>query len=114
MSDTTPSSPTTQPTGVPFAYRGPVIAILILVLVVIFGGLYLWGTELRSTEEIPAPERTLPNNEPETPRAVTDKHILDTVSTSKDLDAIYADLHSTNLGSLTHDLDTVLKELGSL
>ncbi|HEU4677717.1 MAG TPA: hypothetical protein VFS75_03300 [Candidatus Paceibacterota bacterium] len=87
---------------------GIILAILIIVLVIIFGGLYLWGRMLGSEAVAPAP---IVNDEPETPRAAADATILDTTSPSDDLDAINADLESTNLESIDADLTAIDGEL---
>lgn len=91
---------------------GPLLGILVVVLVLIFGGMYLWGAML-SKESYQENSRMIPNNEPETPRAAADKQILNTLSPSTELDAIYADLESTNLDSLDADLDQVVNELNA-
>jgi hypothetical protein len=100
--------------GVSHAHVGPILGILVIVLVLILGGLYLWGAML-SKQATPALERVIPNNEPETTRANTDRQIMDTTSSSNDLDAIYADLESTNLNDLDTDLTQIEAEMnGSL
>lgn len=94
------------------AHVGPLLGILVIVIVLIFSGLYLWGAMLgkeSGTREFTP--RTLPNNEPETTRAVTDQDILKTMSSSNELDALYADIESTNLDSLDSELDQVEAEL---
>ncbi len=93
-------------------HLGAILGILLLALALIFGGLYLWGGMLHE-QNIPAPEPTLLNTEPETPRATTDAQILDTLSPSDELDAIDADLSSTNLDSLDTDLTTIDTELNA-
>jgi len=91
---------------------GPVLGILIILLVLILGGLYLWGATLSNDAETPT-ERIIPNNEPETPRAEADKQIFGTVSPSDELSAIDTDLESTNLDSLDPELDQAGRELDS-
>jgi hypothetical protein len=95
------------------SHLGPIIGVLIVVLVLILGGLYLWGQSLMngpagSEQIIP---RSIQNNEPETPRAEADADILGTVSSSDELDAIDADLESTLLDSLDTELDEIDREL---
>lgn len=86
---------------------GVVLGVLILILALILGGLFLWGSMLADKENtLPAIE----NNEPETPRAEADAQILETVSTSDELDAIGADLESTNLNSIDADLQAIDNE----
>lgn len=92
---------------------GPILGVLIVVLVLILGGLYLWGSMIAKNEQRAYMERSIPNNEPETTRANTDKQILDTTSSSNDLDAIYADLESTNLDDLDSELGQIDVEMGA-
>lgn len=92
------------------SHAGPVLAVLVLLLLLVFGGLYIWGRMLQT--EIPQPESPLPpNNEPETPRSQADVQILDTVSSSDDLGAIESDLQSTNFGDIDTDLEIIGNEL---
>lgn len=93
------------------AHVGPVLGILIVVLILILGGLYLWGSMLQENTALETTERTLPNNEPETPRAQADQDILMTTSSSVEIEAIYADLESTNLNDLDSELDTIDTEM---
>lgn len=89
-----------------------ILAVLLVLLVMILGGLYLWGAALETQEtqqEVPA--REIPNNEPETPRAEADTQILNTVSPSDELDAIEADINSTELDSLDAELEEIEREL---
>jgi hypothetical protein len=93
-------------------HLGPMLGALILLVVIILGGLYLWGQSLSKND--PAfQERVIPNNEPETPRAIVDAQILETLSPSDDLGAIEADLNSTNLDSIDADMTTIDAELES-
>ena len=87
------------------------LAVLIVVLVVILCGLYIWGSFLTRDLSQTEPERLIENNEPETPRAKADAEIFQTVSTSDSLDAIDADVTSTDLNSLSSELDTMEAEL---
>lgn len=89
--------------------RGIIIGVLIIILVIILGGLYLWGRTLSQPEITPPPARV--NNEPETPRAETDVEILETVSSSDEISAIESDLDSTNLDSLDSELESIEAEL---
>ncbi len=92
-------------------HLGPVLGALILVLVLILGGLYLWGSKLNE-EVMPVPD-TLINNEPETPRAAADQALMETVSTSDELSAIEADLGSSNLDALDTDITAIDAELNA-
>lgn len=92
------------------SHAGPILGALIIILVLILGGLYLWGSMLHEEPVVPPPP--IVNHEPETPRAVTDIEILNTVSPSDELDAIEADLSATNLDSIDADLTAIDAELG--
>lgn len=95
------------------SHLGVILGILVLVLALIFGGLYLWGSLLHEQDTL-IPAVPIVNNEPETPRATTDAQILDTESPSDELDAIEADLSSTNLDSLDTDIITIDAELNAV
>lgn len=90
---------------------GPILGALLIVLVLILGGLYLWGSMLSQEATVSQSGRNIPNNEPETPRADADKQILNTVSSSNDLDAIETDLASTVLESAESELSEIDREL---
>ncbi len=92
------------------SHIGPILGVLIIVLVLIFGGLYLWGAEV-SDQTADIQPRQIENNEPETVRANADADILNVVSSSDELDAIEADLESTDLDSLNTELDEINREL---
>ena len=92
------------------SHTGPILGILIIVLVLILGGLYLWGAEVQEQEEVVTP-RQIENNEPETVRATADAEILDVVSPSNELQAIEADLESTDLDSLDKELNEIDNEI---
>ncbi len=92
------------------SHTGPILGILVIALVLIFIGLYLWGGMLGPQVE-PIQEVPIVNNEPETPRAVADQAILETLSPSDEVSAIEADLSSTNFDSLDAELTTIDAEL---
>jgi uncharacterized protein HemX len=92
------------------AKLGPVLGILLIVLVIILGGMYLWGASLDQQERYAEP-RAIENDEPETARAEADVQILKTVSSSDTMDAIEADLESTNLDTLDAELGEMGREL---
>jgi hypothetical protein len=92
------------------ARLGIILGILILILALILGGLFLWGSML-AQREVSAPLPAIVNNEPETPRAAADAQILETQSPSDELSAIEADLESTSLDMLTQDLQAIDSEL---
>ena len=93
------------------AHVGPVLAVLVIILICILGGLYLWGSLLTNEAVATPSERNIVNDEPETTRAQADSQMLGAVSSSNALDAIYADLESTNLDTLDNELDQITREL---
>jgi hypothetical protein len=95
------------------SHVGAILGTLIVILILILGGLYLWGSMLSSSQNEARVERTIPNNEPETPRAGADRQILETTSSSNELDAISADLDSTNLDSLDTELGQIETEMAA-
>lgn len=92
------------------SHLGPILGVLVIILVLVLAGLYLWGGML-SKEKAELNERQIINNEPETPRAEADVQILNTLSPSDELDAIEADLDGTNLDGALDDLTTIEAEL---
>jgi cytoskeletal protein RodZ len=105
----------TEPAKDKSSVLGAVLVGLIVVLVVILGGLYLWGATLRNQTEVPTfdiPSRPTPaeNNEPESTNAEADVQALETVSTSNEIEAIEADIESTNLDQLDAELNAIEAE----
>ncbi len=94
---------------------GVVLVLLIVLLVLILGGLYLWfSVAYTEPATTPAPaERVVPEmpNEPEMPNAEAAVQQLNTVSTSNEIDAIEADLEATNLNELDAELNAIDAEL---
>ncbi len=91
-----------------------VLGILIVVLVLVLGGLYVWGSQLvKNATPPPATIEERVNAEPETPRAQVDEIILNTVSTSDEISAIEADLESTNLDTFDNELIQIEAEMGA-
>jgi len=96
---------------------GIILGVLIVLLVLILGGLYLWGATMMDTnmmnDEQPLMERptAAQNNEPESTTADAQVQALETVSTSNDINAIEADINSTNLDSLDTELNAIDAEL---
>lgn len=116
----TSTSMDTQPTSEAPAEKhgmlGPVVGVLVIVLVLILGGLYLWGTTLQNetpTPYIPSVERPSAeaNNEPESTNAEADVETMSAVSTSDEIEAIEADIESTELDELDAELDAIEAEL---
>lgn len=95
------------------SHLGPILAVLLIVLVLILGGLYLWGAQL-SKDMGTTPQSTRVNNEPETTRAEADTAIFSTVSTSNTIGAIEADLMSTNLDELDTEINAIEAEVNKV
>lgn len=93
---------------------GIVLVVLILALLLILGGLYLWYQAAFSPDvAVNEPEeRFVPDmpNEPEMPNAMADIQKLNTVSSSNDLGAIEADLMSTDLETLDAEVTSIDSE----
>jgi hypothetical protein len=113
MSKESPTNETSAYSDAHHAHVGPILGVLVVILVLILGGLYLWGSMLSESQNEARVERTIPNNEPETPRAEADRQILETTSPSTELDAIYADLESANLDALDAELDQIDAEMSA-
>lgn len=78
----------------PTSHHGVPLAIFIVTLALILGGLYLWGSELREREAVEqAPDTALLQD------------TKDELSTSDDITTIEADLAATALESMRTELD---------
>lgn len=95
------------------AHAGPIIGVLSLMLILILGGLYVWGEMLSKESKVVPVEVPIINNEPETPRAAADTQILEIMSPSDEISAIEADLESTRLDSVDADLNTIDAEFNA-
>lgn len=96
----------------PHSHTGIIIGILIIVLMLILGGLYLWVEIIRTTPQIPqTPEATRPtaeeNNEPESTNAEAQVETLKVLSTSDELSAIRADLESGDINGLDAEIQVI-------
>lgn len=105
------ASQASEPSSMPI-----VLGVIIVLLVLILAGLYLWGTTMMpSAPDMNDTGATRPtaaeNNEPESDTADAQVEMLETVSTSNSLDAIEADIESTNLDSIDTELGTIDAEL---
>ena len=99
--------PAVEPTSI---VNGPILILLFAILIALLGGIYYWYTILMSTPLIaPAPSRPTAeqNNEPESATAEARTGVTDVVSTSDALDAIKADVDSTNFEDPATDFDGV-------
>ncbi|MEM9336994.1 MAG: hypothetical protein AAGA35_04020 [Patescibacteria group bacterium] len=94
---------------------GIVIVVLVVLLLAILAGLYFWYSSLvNQPVAVPAPtERPTAeeNNEPESTTAEAQADTLNVVSTSDELQAIEADIESTDLDSLDAELEAIDAEL---
>jgi len=98
------------------SHLGVILGVLIVLLVLILGGLYLWGATNQASPVSPTPlvtERPTPeeNNEPESTTADAQVQALETVSTSNEIEAIEADIESTTLDELDAELEAIDAEL---
>ena len=98
------------------SYIGMILGILIIVLMFVLGGLYLWGETKQTNTGEPEPTKStrptaVENNEPESTNAEADVETLGAMSTSDELSAIEADLGSTILTDPEVDLTSVEAEL---
>ncbi len=111
---TTMKMPEGASRGVTHSHLGPILGVLLILLVIIAVGLYLWGAELmRNTSTNSETGRVIVNDEPETPRAEADIQILETLSPSNEISAIEADVMSTNLDSIDADILVAEQELNA-
>lgn len=93
---------------------GLIIVLLFLILLLILAGLYYWSTFMNQPMAAdPAPMRPTAeqNQEPESTTARARTENLDVISTSNELDAIEADVESTNLDDLDAELSAIDAEL---
>lgn len=94
------------------SYLGIILGVLIIILMCILAGLYMWGESLKKNEKPQVgAESTRPtaeqNNEPESTNAEADVETLKTLSPSNELDAIEADLGSTQIPEVEPKLTTI-------
>ncbi len=100
------------------SYIGIILGILIVILILILGGIYIWSERLHKNAVAPeAPLSTRPtaaeNNEPESTNAKADVETLGAMSNSDELTAIDADLGSTIITDPEADVTAVEAELGT-
>ncbi len=97
-------------------HYGLIIGILGAALLVILVGLFFWyqASQLPPAPQA-APGRPTPemNNEPESTTAEAQTESFGAMSTSDEIDAIEADLESTNLDSLESELIQIETELNA-
>lgn len=86
---------------------GAIIGSIIIIVVLIIGGLYLWGKQIveKETQSTMTPEQILSETD-----AVTDS--LKNQGTSNKISDIETDLNSTDLNNLDKELENINTELG--
>lgn len=98
-------------------HRGMIIIILGAALIILLVGLFLWYRASQMPVPTSLPEATRPtaemNNEPESTTAEAQTESFGALSTSDEIDAIEADLESTNLESLDSELLQIETELNA-
>jgi hypothetical protein len=97
---------------------GLIIGLLFIVLILVLGGLMLWQQVLVSPPAVTVVDTTRPgpevNGEPESVTAVAEIEASSALSTSNELDAIAADLGSTNFDTLERELPAIDAEVAAL
>ena len=97
------------------SHLSAILGVLIIVLVLILVGLYLWGTTFNTPAEVPEAAAERPtieqNNEPESTNAEADVETAQAVSTSDEIEAIEADIESTDIEELDAELNAIDAEL---
>lgn len=93
-----------------------ILGLLIIFLMLILGGLYVWGEYLQvSSVPTPIVEDTRPtpeeNNEPESTTAEAQVETMSALSTSDELSALKADIEGTPINSLDAERRAVEAEL---
>ncbi len=94
--------------------NGAIIAVLAIILIAILIGIFYWyksGTQIITTSESPTRPTLETNKEPETTTATAQVESFTVMSTSDELNAIEADIESTNLDSLETELQQIETEL---
>ena len=94
---------------------GVILGMLIVFLILLLGGLYLWGASMQESSididygtHRPTIEQ---NNEPESATADAHAQALETVSTSNEIEAIEADIESTHIQGIDQEIEVIDAEL---
>lgn len=116
MKNPTPTNNFNSPEDATAKTKGPFIILLFVALALILAGLFYW---YKTASVIPppiiTPERPTAemNKEPETTTATAQVDSFSAMSTSDELNALEADLESTNLDSLEAELLQIDAELNT-
>ncbi len=84
---------------------GPIIGIAIIVIIIIFGGLYYWGAQI-NTQEIKDEQESLTAEQIESQEDLSVKQ-LETQSTSDEIADIETDINATDLENLDQELENI-------
>ena len=88
---------------------GPMLGIVIIVVLLVLGGFYFWGTQIKDKSQVQ--ENAEVTAEDIANQEDTALENLNTQSTSDEIDDIEADLDATDLESLDSELDAIDQEL---
>jgi uncharacterized protein HemX len=98
--------------------NGPILVLLAVIMMIILGGMYYWYTTIDNALIPNQASYTRPtaeeNNEPESTTAEAQADAMGVVSTSDEINAIEADLESTDLDTLDAELQAIENELNSI
>lgn len=101
------------------SHLGIILGILIVFLMLLLAGLYVWGVYLQEQQSAPVLPPTVErptaeeNNEPESTNAEADVDTITAISTSDEMGPIESDLNSTTiLPTLDADISAIGAELG--
>ena len=88
---------------------GPMLGIVIIVVLLVLGGFYFWGTQIKDKSQVQ--ENAEVTAEDIANQEDTALENLNTQSTSDEIDDIEADLDATDLESLDSELDAFDQDL---
>ena len=81
---------------------GSIIGIIIIIAIIILGGLYFWGKRIEESKT----KQDLVTDTTESAMEQSEASVIQSTSTSDDLDSINTDLNSTNLNNLGAEANT--------
>ena len=88
---------------------GPMLGIVIIVVLLVLGGFYFWGTQIKDKSQVQENAEVTAEDIANQEDTALDN--LNTQSTSDEIDDIEADLDATDLESLDSELDAIDQEL---